>query len=113
MRMRVTGRQDPLLFAGLAFALLVVFQRSIQDVLNAAGDIEQTYGVALRPALLILSVMFVFHQQAKRREIKAEASAAAIEATLARAHLVELERLMLFGQTLSRTLSIDGLREAV
>jgi diguanylate cyclase (GGDEF)-like protein len=113
MRMRVTGRQDPLLFAGLAFALLVVFQRSIQNVLNAAGDIEQTYGVALRPALLILSVMFVFHQQAKRREMKAEASAAAIEATLARAHLVELERLMLFGQTLSRTLSIDGLREAV
>jgi diguanylate cyclase (GGDEF)-like protein len=113
MRMRVTGRQDPLLFAGLAFALLVVFQRSIQNVLNAAGDIEQTYGVALRPALLILSVMFVFHQQAKRREMKAEASAAAIEATLARAHLVELEQLMLFGQTLSRTLSIDGLREAV
>ena len=113
MRMRVTGRQDPLLFAGLAFALLVVFQRSIQNVLDAAGDVEQTYGVALRPALLILTVMFVFHQQAKRREMKAEASAAAIEATRARAHLVELEQLMLFGQTLSRTLSIDGLREAV
>jgi diguanylate cyclase (GGDEF)-like protein len=113
MRMRVTGRQDPLLFAGLAFALLVVFQRSLQNALNAAGDIEQTYGVALRPALLILTVMFVFHQHAKRREMKAEAAAAAAEATLARAHLVELEQLMLFGQTLSRTLSIDGLREAV
>jgi diguanylate cyclase (GGDEF)-like protein len=113
MRMRVTGRQDPLLFAGLAFALLVIFQRSIQNVLNAAGDVEQTYGVALRPALLILTVMFVFHQHAKRREMKAEASAAVVEATLARAHLVELEQLMLFGQTLSRTWSIDGLREAV
>lgn len=113
MRMRVIGRQDPLLFAGLAFALLVVFQRTIQHALDAAGDVEQTYGLELRPALLILTVMFVFHQYAKRRELAAEASLAATEAALARAHVVELERLMLFGQALSRTLSIDGLREAI
>lgn len=113
MRMRVIGRQDPLLFAGLAFALLVVFQRTIQQALDAAGDVEQVYGLELRPALLILTVMFVFHQYAKRRESAAEASLAATEASLARAHVVELEQLMLFGQALSRTLSIDGLREAV
>ena len=113
MRIRVIGRQDSLLFAGLAFALLIVFQRSIQNALNAAGDVERTYGLELRPALLILIVMFVFHQYAKRREMAAEASLAATEATLARAHVVELEQLMLFGQALSRTLSIDGLREAI
>jgi len=113
MRIRVLGRQDPLLFTGLAFALLVIFQRSIQHVLNAAGDIEQTYGVALRPALLILLVMFVFHQYAKRREMKAEAAAAASEAIQARARAEELEQLMVFGQALSRALTTDGLREAV
>ena len=113
MRMRVIGRQDPLLFAGLAFALLVVFQQSIQHVLDAAGEVEQTYGVALRPALLILTVMFIFHQYAKRREMKAEAAAAATEASLATARAVELEQLMTFGQALSRTLTTDGVREAI
>jgi diguanylate cyclase (GGDEF)-like protein len=113
MRMRVIGREDPLLFAGLAFALLVVFQQSIQRILDAAGDVEQTYGVALRPALLILTVTFIFHQYAKRREMKAEAAAAAMEATLARARAVELEQLMTFGEALSRTLTTDGVREAI
>jgi diguanylate cyclase (GGDEF)-like protein len=113
MRIRVIGRQDPLLFAGLAFALLVIFQRSIQDLLETARTIEQTYGVALRPALLILTVMFVFHQYAKRREMKAEAAAAASEAKQARARAEELEQLMVFGQSLSRALTTDGLREAI
>ena len=113
MRIRVLGRPDPLLFTGLAFALLVIFQRSIEQALDAAGDVEQTYGVALRPALLILLVIFVFHQYGKRREMKAEASIAAAESLQARARAEELEQLMVFGQALSRALTTDGLREAV
>lgn len=113
MRMRVIGRQDPFLFAGLVFALVVVFQRSLLDVFAAATEVEQTYGVSLRPALLILTVMFVFHQYATRREMKAEASAAATEARLARARAEELERLMVFGQALSRALTTEAVREAV
>jgi diguanylate cyclase (GGDEF)-like protein len=113
MRMRVVGRQDPFLFAGLVFALVVVFQRSIVDIFDAATVVEQTYGVSLRPALLILIVMFVFHQYARRREMKAEAAAAATEARLARARAEELEQLMVFGQALSRALTTDAVREAV
>jgi diguanylate cyclase (GGDEF)-like protein len=113
MRMRVIGRQDPFLFAGLVFALVVVFQRSLLNIFDAASDVEQTYGVALRPALLILTVMFVFHQYARRREMKAETAAAATEARLATARAEDLERLMVFGQALSRALTIDSVREAV
>jgi len=113
MRMRIIGRHDPVLFAGLTLALLVVFQRSIQMGLDIARDVERYYNVALMPALLILTVMFVFHQQAKRREMKAEAAAAATEASLARARAEELEQLMHFGQALARALTIDALREAV
>ncbi len=113
MRMRILGRDDPLLFGGLTFALLVVFERSIQQVLAGAREIEHAYGVALTPALLILSVMFVFHQYAKRREMKAEAAAASQEAALARARAEEMEQLMLFGRELTRSLSLDALREAV
>lgn len=113
MRLRVIGRQDPFLFAGLLFALVVVFQRSIFDIFDAATEVERTYGVSLRPALLILTVMFVFHQYARRREMKAEAAAAATEARLARARADELEQLVAFGQALARALTTDAVREAV
>ncbi len=111
--MRVIGRHDPVLFAGLAFALLIVFQRSIQQALDATRELEHTYGVALLPALLILTVMFVFHQYAKRREVRAEAKTASLEAALARARATEMEHLMSFGQDLARSVSIEALREAV
>jgi diguanylate cyclase (GGDEF)-like protein len=111
MRLRILGRHDSLLLAGLTFALLVVFQPSVQYVLDVAQEIERHYGVALVPALVILSVMFIFHQQANRREMRAEAASAASEASLARARAQELEHLMLFSQALARALSIDGVRE--
>ena len=111
MRLRISGRHDPLLLAGLAFALLVVFQPSMQLGLDAAREIERHYGVALVPALMLLSVMFIFHQQAARREMKVEAATAATEAALARARADELEHLMLFSQALTRARSIDAIRE--
>jgi diguanylate cyclase (GGDEF)-like protein len=111
MRLRITGRHDPLLLAGLAFALLVIFQPSIQFGLDAARELERHYGVALVPALMLLSVMFIFHQQAARREMKTEAAAAATEAARARARAAELEHLMLFSQALTRARSVDAIRE--
>jgi diguanylate cyclase (GGDEF)-like protein len=111
MRLHITGRHDPLLLAGLAFALLVIFQPSIQVGLDAARQIERHYGVALIPALMLLSVMFIFHQHAARREMKAEAAAAATEAALARARAAELEHLMQFGQALTRARSVEAIRE--
>jgi diguanylate cyclase (GGDEF)-like protein len=81
--------------------------------LTVANDVERTYGVALIPALLILTVMFVFHLQANRREMRVEAATAAREAETARARTRELEQLMAFGQTLSRALTNDALHEAI
>jgi diguanylate cyclase (GGDEF)-like protein len=113
MRFRVSGRHDPLLLAGFGFALLVIFQRSIQFLFHIAGDIERSYGVALVPALLILSVMLVFHLMANRREMRSDAATAGREAAAARARTRDLEQLMAFGQTLSRALTVDGLHEAI
>jgi diguanylate cyclase (GGDEF)-like protein len=113
MRLRIIGRHDHLLLAGLTFALLVIFERSIQYGLDIAREIENTYGVALLPALLILTVMLVFHQQANRREARAEAAAAAHEASVARARTAELEHMMLFSQSLARSLSVDALKESL
>ena len=113
MKLRITGRHDSLLLAGFAFAILLVFQRSLQRLLDVANDIEKTYGVALIPALLILVLMFVFHLHANRREMRLEASTAAREMDLARSRTHELEQLMTFGQALSRALSFDAVHEAV
>jgi diguanylate cyclase (GGDEF)-like protein len=65
------------------------------------------------PALLILTVMLVFHLSANRREARAEAAAAALEADLARARTRELEHLMALGQSLSRALTMDALHEVL
>jgi diguanylate cyclase (GGDEF)-like protein len=113
MTFRVAGRHDSVLLAGFTFALLLVFQRSLQYLFNVANDIERTYGVALIPALLILSVMFVFHMHANRREMHVEAITAGREAELARARTRELEHMMAFGQALSRALTIDALHETI
>src|SRR5260370_32074502 len=113
MKFRVSGRHDSLLLAGFTFALLVIFQRSLQFLFHVASDIERTYGVALVPALLILTVMFVFHMHANRREMRVEAATAGREAAVARARTRELEHLMAFGQALSRALSVDALHEAI
>lgn len=113
MKLRIAGRHDSLLLAGFTFALLVIFQRSLQYLFSVATDIEKTYGVALIPALLILSVMFVFHMHSNRREMRAEALSSAKQAELARARTEELEQLMTFGQALSRALSLEAIHEVV
>jgi diguanylate cyclase (GGDEF)-like protein len=111
--MRLSGRHDGLLIAGFAFALLVIFERSFQYLLQVARDIEATYGVALLPALFVLCAIMVFHHYSKRQEMKAEAVAAAAEASQARERTRELERLVTLGQALSRALTMDALREAL
>src|SRR5690349_6992317 len=113
MKFRIAGRHDSALLAGFAFALLLVFQRSLQYLFSVASDIERTYGVALIPALLILTVMFVFHLHANRREMALEARTASKEADIARARTRELEQLMTFGQSLNRALSDEALHEAI
>ena len=113
MRFRIRGRYDSLLLIGFIAALLLIFERSLQYGLEMAREIERTYGVALLPALFLLTLMFVFHEVAKRREATAEAAAAAVEAATARARTVELESLMRFGHALVHSLSAEALKETV
>jgi diguanylate cyclase (GGDEF)-like protein len=111
--MRLIGRHDGLLAAGLMFAALVVFQPSIHYLFDAARQVEATYHVELIPALLILSVMFVFHQHGKRRETDALAASATRDAAQARERMRELERLGAFGQALAKALTPEALRQVV
>ena len=78
--MNFIGRQDRMLLTGFAVALIVVFSRQIRWLLDLARQVEQSSGLALVPALIILVVMFMFHQQGKRQEARSPATAAQAEA---------------------------------
>jgi diguanylate cyclase (GGDEF)-like protein len=106
-------RGDRVLLIGLAVAVMVVLARPMRYVLDAAHDVEQVTGLALVPGLIILSLVFIFHQQAKRAEALAEAASLEEEALQAQARTAELERLVFFGQALGRSLDIETIREVV
>ena len=111
--MNLVSQQDRVLLGGLAVALIVVFARPIQYLLDLARDVERSSGLALMPALLILIGVFFFHQQGKRQEMKALAAAAEADASQSEARAAEMERLVTFGQGLGRALELEAIRDVV
>jgi diguanylate cyclase (GGDEF)-like protein len=111
--MRLFGRRDSVLLIGLTVALTVVFARQISRLLDIARDVEQAYGLALIPGLIILTVVFLLHQQGKRQEIKAEAVASATAALEAQTRTHDLEQLVSFSRTLARSLDLDSMRDVL
>lgn len=113
MVVRLTGRRDGLLLGGLAIALITVYDRSIGWLLTAAHEVEVSYGVRLLPALIVLTVLFFVHQQAKRQEARAQAAAAALTARLAEERLQELESLHQLGQHMAGALTLDAIERTL
>jgi len=111
--MNFVARQDRFLLVGLAVAVVVVFARPIRYLLDLARDVEQSSGLALIPALLILTFVFFIHQQGKRQEAKAHAVAAEADAVQAQARAAELERLIHLGEALGRSLDLESIRDVV
>ena len=113
MVVRLKGRRDGLLLAGLAIALITIFDRSIGWLFTMVHDIEVSYGVRLLPALVVLTAIFIAHLHAKRQDSRAEAAAAALTARIAQERLRELEGLHRLGQQLAGTLSMDAIQAAL
>jgi diguanylate cyclase (GGDEF)-like protein len=112
--MNLVGRQDRLLLGGLAVAVIVVFARPIERYgLSLAREAERSSGLALVPALLILTAVLLFHQQGKRQQARMRAAAAEAEAREADARTAEMERLVNFGQALGRSLDLESIRDVV
>jgi hypothetical protein len=68
--------------------------------MDLAREVENSSGLALVPALIILTVVFVFHQRGKRQEARAQAATAEADARQAGARASEMERLASFGHAL-------------
>ena len=111
--MKLFGRQDLLLIGALATALMVIFSTPISRLLDYARETERQSGLTLLPALVLLTVAFLFHQYRRnaREHAKADNAEAATRAAQHRAD--ELERLVAFGQALGRALDFESIQVAI
>ena len=110
--MRLITRNDIHLLLGFTVAAFVIFARPLTRVLEYTRDIEQTWDLQLLPGLVILLVLFTFHEVRQRNEMRQDALAAAAEATQARIHAAEMERLVLFGRALAKSLTLESIKAA-
>ena len=110
--MRLIDRNDLFLLIGLTVALFTIVSRPLGLVVDYAREADHSFGLQLVPGLVILAVVFMFHQVRKRHESRAEALAAAAEARQATVRAVEMERLVGFGQALGQALTLDAISAA-
>jgi len=111
--MKLFGRHDLLLIGALTTALIVVFLKPIGRLLDYTREIERQSGLTLMPALVLLTVAFVFHQYRRNHQVHAKAEAAESATRAAQHRADELERLVAFGQALGRALDFDSIRIAI
>jgi hypothetical protein len=110
---RLISKNDASLVVGLIAGTVVIFQRPLRFVWEAALDVQERYHVDLLPALTIFAGVFIYHEARKRQQAKAGALAADAEAALARMRSAELERLMTFSQALANALDPTTLQQAL
>ena len=106
--MRVMGRNDAVLMLGLTVALFVIFSGPVASLLDYVREIEETRGLHLLPALVILATILSFHQLRKRQEIRAESVSVARAAQEATERAAEMSRLVAFGHALARTMDSES-----
>src|SRR2546426_8484529 len=104
---------DSPLAVGLIMATAVVFQQPLRYALNSVGEVEQRYHLDLLPALVVLCVVFMFHQYRKRQESRASALAADTAAQLERSRVAEMQELMNIGQSLANALELKEIEQAL
>jgi diguanylate cyclase (GGDEF)-like protein len=101
-------RNDVVLMAGLTIALFVVFSGPVSRLLDYVREIEETRGLHLLPALLILTTIFSFHQLRKRQALRDESHTVAQAAKEATERASEMSRLVAFGHALARSMDSDS-----
>ena len=83
--MKYVGNHDRLLLGGLAVALVVVFAKPIQYLLDLAREVEAGLGLSLLPALIILTGYSCCTSNANGRRSRTWPAAAEAEAQQAQA----------------------------
>jgi diguanylate cyclase (GGDEF)-like protein len=110
--MRLFGRNDSSLAAALIAATFILFREPLRYVLDTAHEIERQYHVDLVQSLVVLGIVFAFHQYRKRQEARSDLIGAAAEATQARLRSEELERLVGLSRAVAMATDFTGLHQA-
>jgi len=97
----------------LVASTVILFRQPLRYLFDATREFEARYQVDLVPALIILVVVFVFHEYQKHAQSTADARAAAAEAAQAKTRFEELEELMAFGQALANALDPASLQQTL
>jgi diguanylate cyclase (GGDEF)-like protein len=111
--MRLIDRHDTSLAVALVLGALILFNQPLKFLFDVAADIEREYHLDLVQPLVVLAVVFGFHQYRKRQEAKAEARAAAAEAQQARVRSQELERLVGISRGLATVTDFTGVNQVL
>lgn len=105
--------RDSTLAIGLIVAAAVGFQQPLRMALNSVSEIEQQYHLDLLPALVVLCVVFTFHQYRKRQESRTILVAAEIAANVERSRVAELNELVAIGQSLANALDFKEIEQVL
>jgi len=111
--MKIFGRQDLLPLAGLAAAILILFSAPLSRVLSYARQVEEKYGLSLVPALVLLAVIFAWHEVRKRHRAHTELRVGEARREDAERRAEEVERLIAFGQALGRSGDFESIRVSI
>jgi diguanylate cyclase (GGDEF)-like protein len=111
--MKIFGRQDLLPLAGLAAAILILFSAPLSRVLSYARRVEEDSGLSLVPAVVLLAVIFAYHQIRKRHFAHTEASVVEAQRQESERRAEEVERLIAFGQALGRSGDFESIRVSI
>lgn len=111
--MRLIDRHDTSLAIALVLGALILFHQPLKFLFDVAADIERDYHLDLVQPLVVLAVVFGFHQYRKRQQAKGEALAAAAETQEARKRTEELERLVGLSRGLAIVNDFTGLSQVL
>ena len=110
---RLITREDTSLTVALIAATIILFRQPLRYVLDVVQDIEGRYQLDLLPALMLLVMVFSFHQYRKWAIARAEARTAAADAAQARTQSMRMQQLMAFSRALSNALDRVSLQQVL
>lgn len=111
--MKISGRQDLLLLAGLALAIVVLFSTPLTRVFSYARQVEERSGLAVLPALVVLAATLVFHLLRRRQRAQTAQVVADVRRSEGDLRAEEVERLVACGQALGRSNDLESVRVAI
>ncbi len=108
--MRLIRKSDTSLALALVAGAIIIFERPLRLLLDAADAVQRRYDIDLVPGLIILVSALGFHLYRKRAVARQAAQQAATDIINERLRSGELERLVAFGAALSAVNDLRGVR---